>query len=267
VFISDNQVQDNKGIVKKAEQLTQKIFAHFTLSGNTADKQAKSYVDYATLEALIKAVSRSSSRLLPSLENADLVIPDSLTCIGPFWMEDWSNRRMEEKFSFEGWRKYIQQDSQELINLLIAIYKDENGVFPPKLKRPAKGLYQLLIREKEESTLEYSTLQPLKTENIVVGIPIDYPHFWHEHLEDDSRKQVLEDPVTWQRTLGRSLTSQGLVMPVVPQYKNFPWAAVAGRRIFNQLETIFSDRYFLASSELNLLNTILLVDELSDNAI
>ena len=38
-------------------------------------------------------------------------------------------------------------------------------------------------------------------------------------------------------------------MFVVPQYKNFPWTAVAERRIFSQLETILSDRYFLASSE------------------
>ncbi|WP_263983697.1 hypothetical protein [Nostoc flagelliforme] len=39
---------------------------------------------------------------------------------------------------------------------------------------------------------------------------------------------------------------------------------MAGRRIFTQLETVFSDRYFMASSELNLLNTILLEDE-ADN--
>ncbi|MDJ0621009.1 MAG: helicase-related protein [Calothrix sp. MO_192.B10] len=265
VFISDNQAQDNKGIVKKAEQLTQKIFAHFTLRGNTVNRQAKSYVDYATLSAFVKAVSRNSSRLLSTLENENLLIPDDLTCIGPFWIENWSDRRTEEKFSFEGWRKFIQQYSQELLVLLRVIHQDNNGKFPPKLKRPARELYQLLIREKEESTLEYSTLQALKTENIVVSIPLDYPHFWHEQLEEDSRKQVLEDPATWQKTLGRSLTPQGLIMPVIPQYETFPWVAVAGRRIFSQLETIFSDRYFLASSELNLLNTILLVDELGDN--
>ncbi|MDJ0796134.1 MAG: helicase-related protein [Calothrix sp. MO_167.B12] len=264
VFISD-KAQDNKGIVKQAEQLTQKIFAHFTLRGNTVDRQAKSYVDYPTLSAFVKAVSRNSSRLLSTLENENLLIPDDLTCIGPFWIENWSDRRTEEKFSFEGWRKFIQQYSQELLGLLRVIYQDKNVKFPPKLKRPARELYQFLIREKEESTLEYSTLQALKTENIVVSIPLDYPHFWHEQLEEDSRKQVLEDPATWQKTLGRSLTPQGLIMPVVPQYETFPWVAVAGRRIFSQLETIFSDRYFLASSELNLLNTILLVDELGDN--
>jgi len=259
VFIYDHQWPDYKGIVSEAEKLTRKIFADFTVRGNTSDIQSRSYVNHATLEAFIKAVSRSSSRLLPGLENANLVIPDSLTCIGPFWIEDWSNRRTEEKFSFEGWRRDVQQYSQQLLGLLIKIYQDDKGIFPPKLKRPARELYQLLIREKEESIWEYSTLQTLKTNNIVISIPLDYPHFWCEQLEDDGRKQLLEDPETWQKSLGRSLTPQGLLMPVVPKYETFPWSAVAGRRVFSQLETIFSDRYFLASSELNLLNTILLV--------
>jgi hypothetical protein len=54
-------------------------------------------------------------------------------------------------------------------------------------------------------------------------------------------------------------------MPVVPQYDTFPWAAVAGQRVFSQLETIFSDRNFLASTELNLLNSILLVSALGNS--
>ena len=49
-------------------------------------------------------------------------------------------------------------------------------------------------------------------------------------------------------------------MPVIAKYDDIPWVAVAGTRVFDQLETIFSDRYFMASSELNLLNTILLED-------
>ena len=34
VFINDNHSNDDKGIVKKAEQLTQQIFSNFTLKGN-----------------------------------------------------------------------------------------------------------------------------------------------------------------------------------------------------------------------------------------
>jgi len=76
-----------KAIVKKAEQLTSKIFAYFNLTGQASEMNAQSYENYRTLEALVKTVSRSSSRLLPSLENDALKIPDCLTCIDPFWME------------------------------------------------------------------------------------------------------------------------------------------------------------------------------------
>jgi hypothetical protein len=263
VFICDSHPDDVKGIVSKAVQLTFSIFAHFKLQGLAADRNAKSYVNYQDLEALAKTVSRPSSRLLPSLDTGALVIPESLTCIGSFWMEDWSERQTEERFSFEGWRTDIQLTSSRLLGLLRQIY--EGAKFPPKLKRPAKELHKLLIREQKERILEYSTLQALKTENIVISLPLDYPHFWIEQLDDGIREQVLEDPQTWRNALGRCLTPQGLVMPVVAQYQSFPWVAVAGRRVFGQLETIFDDHYFMASSELNLLNTILLEDEADEN--
>ena len=175
----------------------------------------------------------------------------------------WSDRQTEERFSFEGWRTDIQLTSSRLLGLLRQIYEGVN--FPPKLKRPAKELHKLLIREQKEKILEYSTLQALKTENIVISLQLDYPHFWIEQLDDGTREQVLEDPQTWRNALGRCLTPQGLVMPVVAQYRSFPWVAVAGRRVFGQLETIFDDRYFMASSELNLLNSILLEDEADKN--
>jgi len=51
------------------------------------------------------------------------------------------------------------------------------------------------------------------------------------------------------------------VMPVVPRYQDFPWAAAVGQRVLSQLELVFDNRYFMASSELNLLNTLLLEDD------
>ncbi|BAZ51033.1 helicase domain-containing protein [Nostoc sp. NIES-4103] len=263
VFVRDAHSKDAKAIVIKTQQLTEQIFKHFKLTGQASDRNAKSYVNYQTLEALVKNVSRISSRLLPS-EDDLLHIPDSLACIGPYWIEDWCDRQTEEKFSFEGWRSDIQQNSSNLLGLLKCIFEDKDKKFPPKLKRPAKEIYRLLIREQEESVLEYSTLQALKTKNIVIGLPLDYPHFWNQHSEDDIRQQILEDPQAWRSALGRSLTPQGLILPVVAQYREFPWVAVVGRRIFTQLETVFSDRYFMASNELNLLNTILLEDEVEN---
>ncbi len=262
VFISDNHSDEYKGIVRKTQQLIEQIYANFQLTGKAKDRNIKSYTDYKTVEALTKAVSRTSSRLLPSLENTDLIIPDCLTCIGAFWIENWQERKTEERYSFEGWRQNTEKNIHQLLKLLYHIYIDNDHKFPSKLKRLAKELHTLLKKQEEELGQEYSTLQNLETENIVVSIPLDYPHFWRERLAEDSREQRLEEPEIWQKSLGRTLISQGLVMPVVPKYQTFPWVAVAGQRVFNQLENTFSNRYFMASSELNLLNTILLEDEI-----
>lgn len=258
VYLCDDHPADTKQIVAKAERLVQQVFADFNLKGQANDTQTKSFATYAILEAFIKSVTRSSSSLLPVLDEA-LIIPDFLSCVGPFWMEDWSNRQTEERFRFEGWRNEVQHLSRTLLGLLHNI---ADGRFPPKLRRPAKELHKLLVREKAAATQEYATLQALKSDKVMIGLPLDYPHFWKTWEDSDriSRQPVVEDPEVWRSALGRSLTSQGAVMPVVPEYKNFPWAATAGRSVAAELETIFKDCYFMASSELNLLNTILLED-------
>lgn len=50
----------------------------------------------------------------------------------------------------------------------------------------------------------------------------------------------------------------GAVMPPIPKYQSFPWAASVGQANPLRLDLVFDDRYFMASNELNLLNTLLL---------
>mgnify|MGYP001171440091 CR=1 FL=1 len=48
---------------------------------------------------------------------------------------------------------------------------------------------------------------------------------------------------------------------VVPRYEEFPYAVALGVEDPARLRYVFDDRYFMASTELNLLNTLLLADE------
>jgi glutamine synthetase adenylyltransferase len=116
VFIFDSHSDESKGTVKKTQQLIEEIFADFKLTGKAADRNTKSYTDYRTLDTFIQVVSSISSQLLPSLENADLIIPENLTCLGAFWIEDWGQRKTEEAFTFEAWRKNIGQKIENLGN-------------------------------------------------------------------------------------------------------------------------------------------------------
>ena len=50
-------------------------------------------------------------------------------------------------------------------------------------------------------------------------------------------------------------------MPPLPKYESFPWAAAVGDVSPLKLDLVFDDRYFMASNEMNLLNTLLLANE------
>ncbi len=49
-------------------------------------------------------------------------------------------------------------------------------------------------------------------------------------------------------------------LPPIPRYDDFPWAAAIYQGDPLRLDLAFDDRYFMASSELNLLNTLLLAE-------
>ena len=70
----------------------------------------------------------------------------------------------------------------------------------------------------------------------------------------------LDDQPLWQEALGRTLNAGSAVIPPLPKYESFPWAASVGEVSPLKLDLVFDDRYFMASNELNLLNTLLLGD-------
>lgn len=51
------------------------------------------------------------------------------------------------------------------------------------------------------------------------------------------------------------------MLPVVVRYEEFPYAVALGVEDPARLRYVFDDRYFMASTESNLLTTLLLADE------
>ncbi|MDF1482023.1 hypothetical protein [Extensimonas sp. H3M7-6] len=64
----------------------------------------------------------------------------------------------------------------------------------------------------------------------------------------------------WRDCLGGALNAGQQIMPPLPQYESFPWAASVINSNPLKMEVVFDDRYFMASSDLNLLNTLLLAN-------
>ena len=260
VFVNDSSYPSElKGLVKKGQQFVEDLFKDFRLTGTTKTDRV-SYANYPTLEALVKTLSRPSSPLLPRVNDTTVRIPDYLTCLGAFWWEDWGDRQNQQKYSFSESQAKIREARKQLMRILYQI--GECKKIPRKLRDPARDLHKILLRENNAEWREYSIIEEIKSKDVTIALPLDYPQFWKPPFNSDGveRKQELEDPETWRNALGRTLTPQGSVIPVIPKYRDFPWAAVAGRHSVSSLELAFNNRYFMASSELNLLNTILLED-------
>ncbi|WP_413162682.1 helicase C-terminal domain-containing protein [Capilliphycus salinus ALCB114379] len=260
VFVNDSSYPSEfKGLVKKGQQFVEDLFKDFRLSGRTTKKDRVSYANYPTLEALVKTVSRPSSPLLPKV-NDTTKIPDYLTCLGAFWWEDWGDRQIQEKYSFSESQAKIREARKQLMGILNQIAECQK--IPRKLRDPARDIHKILLRENNAEWREYSIIEEIKSNDVMIALPLDYPQFWKPPFNSDGveRKQEFVDPQTWRNALGRTLTPQGSVIPIIAKYQDFPWAAVASRHSISSLELAFNNRYFMASSELNLLNTILLED-------
>lgn len=256
VFLQDEYDPNLKKIAAKASQLVNELFTEFDLTGRGTRKGLLSYSNYRTLAGFIDGVSRPRSYLLPRLETR-IEIPPEIRCFGPFWWEDWGDRETRETYHFPDYQPAQRQAKRQLLGLLNQI--KDNSVFPIKLRSPAQELHQFLIRESNEELREYATLQAIETQHLAIALPLDYPQFWSGRVPENQLE--LEDPITWRDGLGRALNAQGIVLPAIAKYRSFPWAAIAGRPSLGQLDRVFDNRYFLASSELNFLNTLLLEDD------
>ena len=69
------------------------------------------------------------------------------------------------------------------------------------------------------------------------------------------------DDGLWRAALGMALNGTRNVLPIIPRYAEFPYAAVVGKQDPGGIERVFDDRYFPATNELNLLNSLLIAED------
>jgi len=128
---------------------------------------------------------------------------------------------------------------------------------PPGLRDGARDLYRILARERE-SAREFETLKPLAARAAWLAVPLDYPRFWSKAGTESGRRTVIHEQEHWRQSLARSLQAVTDVLPVIPRYEDFPYVIALGAPDPAGMDRVFDDRYFMASSELNLLNALLL---------
>lgn len=258
VYLRENPSNPLNGLVKNAMTNVQNLFSAFQLDNLFSDPEQATLSSPKDADDLHYSISQELSPLIPEPVGA-LDIPENISCVGPFWLEDWSDSDKLERFTFDKYSIAIERAQQELGSQLYSLSK--NLDYPPQIRVPARELYRILARETEEAKREFSTVKPLASKATVLAFPLDYPRFWRKAAPENGMRTVIREGEAWRNALGRALQSGGEILPVIPHYEDFPYAASVGTVDPVRMEQVFDDRYFMTSTELNLLNTLLLAED------
>lgn len=261
IFQCRSQDKERIAIAKHAQSHVLELFSRTKLNGIPA-RNTDGWT-LTTHSKMRQAVERTTAAIAPLLMGSygDRSFADRAYFIGPAILEDWADFEKREIFSFEGHETKGTRSIRTLLGLLYEI--DHDREYPEALRRPAKNLFELLSRDKSASANEFSTLKDLKSPNTWVAFPSGYVQFLHSAETQQGRPFQLIDSDSWLDGLAKSLAAGSAVMPPIPRYDSFPWAASVGEANPLKLDLVFDDRYFMASNELNLLNTLLLSKEAS----
>lgn len=250
------------GMLKKAQSNVIELFSRTRLHAvSQKDMDCRTMVRADEMGRFTELASLGTMPLLVNAESG-LGIADHIYFAGPCVIENWGDFSKQESFTFEGHQTQIEELSKALLNQLYAIDKDRS--MSSSIREPAANLYRLLQREKKGATNEFRTLKDLKSPNTWVSVPAGYLQFLHNDETREGRAYEVEDPDHWRDGLAQSLLATTAVMPPIAKYQEFPWAASVGDANPLRLDIAFDDRYFMASNELNLLNTLLLANETQD---
>lgn len=250
--------EDRVKLVKNAQANVTELFSRTKLQASVRkDKDRRTMVRFQDAKDLTElAASPLNPLLVYATEGTS--VPDHLYVSGPAFIENWGDFDKLEVFSFEGHTTEVNQVARRVIAQLLSI--DEDRAFPANLRQPAANLLRLLQREKKDAANEFNTLKSLTSPNTWISVPTGYVQFMAVERQLEGRPFEVVDPDLWRTGLAQGLSASGAVMPPIPRYAEYPWAASVGNANPLKLETVFDDRYFMASNELNLLNTLLLAD-------
>jgi hypothetical protein len=259
IFRGTSTDKDLLATVMRAQENVREIFSKTRLRGVAKrGEDGRSFVKDDYVKQLADVAGTFMSPLLTYSAPARS-LPEHVHFSGPVVVETWRGFEKQEVFAFEGHETEVTRASKYLIAQLYDI--DGNKLYPGSLRNPAKSLLRLLQRDQHEAANEFRTLKELKSPNTWVAVPAGRQQFMFSEQEAEGRAFTLVDEPLWQEALGRTLNAGSAVMPPLPRYESFPWAAAVGEVSPLKLDLAFDDRYFMASNELNLLNTLLLSNE------
>jgi hypothetical protein len=250
------------GLVKAAQANVLELFARTKLQAvGKKDVDTRTVVKESELSSVRELATSAIAPLLRYSETSSFA--DHAYFAGPVIFENWEAFAKQEVFTFEGHEAETSESTKKLLAQLYRI--DQDRAYPNALRTPAKSLSDLLRRENQDSAVEFNTLKDLKSPNTWVAVPAGYLQFLQTDAAQAGIAFDLNDSDLWLEALSKSLDAGSATMPPIARYRTFPWCASVGVAEPLKLDLVFDDRYFMASNELNLLNTLLLSEKINDN--
>lgn len=250
------------GLVRAASSNILELFSRTKLQAiGRKDADTRTVVKDAELSSIHELATSAIAPLLRYSETGSFA--NHTYFAGPIIFENWEAFAKQEVFTFEGHEVETAQSAHRLLSQLYQI--DQDRAYPNALRTPAKSLADLLRRDNQDSSVEFNTLKDLKSPNTWVAVPAGYVQFGHNAAKQSGTSFELADADMWLEALAKSLNAGSATMPPIARYRSFPWCASVGAVEPLNLAQVFDNRYFMASNELNLLNTLLLSERCGDH--
>ncbi len=265
-----NRTVTDKGRFQSALDRVQRLFRNATYR-----EWNSVMADRAKVTRLSRSLTASAQPLAGEI--AEWTLPDNLYCVGPLWLERQDHSTAEELYRFDLSDPAREREAQQLLGQLWRINQDQN--LPRKLRAHADALHTLLKHRRQEADdtasgppdRRYTTAKSVAASRTWIVLPVDYPRFLDGTAATPATPSLgiadaARDDERWWQALYRAVAAvrmPGSVFPALPPYREMPFLVIIVPGDPTDLERALDDRYFMASSELNLLNTLLFADATS----
>jgi hypothetical protein len=198
-----------------------------------------------------------------SLLLAGGVLPEETSCLGPVWLERWAEVPAQEAFRFDA---LVEAHAERKTRLVKACWRIAAAPeLPGSLRRAARDVGAILARPDDLQALDFNVRKASTSRHAWGCLPVDHVRFCRSvGPDDEDGSDPVREPETWLEALGRcaaAAVTPSALLPVLPYFKSYPFVVLIARGDATGLARVFDDRYFMASTELNLLNTLLFVSQ------
>jgi hypothetical protein len=258
VYLRDPVPPPLRVLVEAARRGAAATFRNLDWVGALRDPNRRTVVTPSVVRALSDRVRAPVAPLVDP--SGEVALPERVYGLGPIWLERWDDLDSDERFRVPLPAAAEERRVGDLRKRLAVIGKRSD--LPDALRRAARDLYVVLDRPEALSNRSFTTGRAVDSARVWVCLPLDYVRFCRDGADGAGGPARLGDEELWLNGLYRAVAASATPAaadPALPHFRDRPFLVVLASGDPTGLSRVFDSRYFMASAELNLLNTILFV--------